>query len=133
MSVIHRFTGTDTDFNWEDVLAKEFTNDTSKGASGKIIISAKDNAEYFVFRYIRIEPGGYSTFNDYHTHDHGIYILHGHAVVTIEGKDYELSPRDVIYISPLEHHYLKTVGDEPLGFLCLIPNKEMLKKLSAGA
>ena len=133
MSVIHRFMGTDTDFNWENVLAKEFTNGTSKGASGKIIISAKDNAEYFVFRYIRIEPGGYSTFNDYHSHDHGVYILHGRAVVTIEGVDSEVGPRDMIYISPLEHHHLRSVGDEPLGFLCVIPNKEMLKKLYARA
>lgn len=133
MSAIHRFNGKEDAYDWENSNLKEFSDGNSRGATGKIIISERDNAQYFVFRYIRIEPGGYSTFNDYHTHDHGIYILHGHAIVNIEGTDYEVGPRDTIYISPLEHHYLRNFGEEPLGFLCVIPNKEMLRMLSAGA
>jgi quercetin dioxygenase-like cupin family protein len=131
MSAIHHFIGKENGYDWEKVILKEFSDGNSKGASGKVIIGEKDNAPYFVFRYVRIEPGGYSTLNDYHAHDHGIYILHGRAMVNIEGTDYEVGPRDMIYISPLEHHYLRSIGEESLGFLCVIPNKEMLKKLSA--
>lgn len=133
MSAIHHFIGKESAYDWENVNPKEFSDGDSQGASGKIIISERDNAQYFVFRYVRIEPGGHSTFNDYHIHDHGIYILHGRAIVNIEGTDFEVGPRDVIYISPLEHHYLRSIGEKPLGFLCMIPNKEMLKKLSAVA
>ena len=131
MSTVHRFNGTESAYDWEGTLTKEYNDQNSKDAFGKIIISEKDSANHFAFRYFRIEPGGHSTYNDYHAHDHGVYILHGHALVIIEGKEYPVGPRDMIYISPWEHHHLKTVGDEPLGFLCVIPNKEMLKRLAA--
>ena len=130
MSAIHRFNGTETAYNWETTLSKEYSGETSKDVSGKVIIGQNDGAGYFIFRYFCIGPGGHSTLDDYHAHDHGVYILHGHAVVTIEGNEFEVGPRDMIYISPLEHHHFITVGDEPLGFLCVIPNKEMLEKLA---
>jgi quercetin dioxygenase-like cupin family protein len=36
----------------------------------------------------------------------------------------EVGPRDALYISPNEEHQLHTLGDEPFGFLCIIPPKE---------
>ena len=30
---------------------------------------------------------------------------------------------DVIYVAPDELHQFRNVGDEPLVFLCLVPNK----------
>ena len=127
MSVVHRFTGSDFSFDWEDVKSKQYPDGAAKGASGKIMIGRDEGAEYFVFRYFHIEPGGHSTLEDYHAHDHGVLILHGRALVTIEDKQYEVGPRDIVYISPLESHSLTTLGDDPLGFLCVIPNKDLLK------
>ena len=133
MSIIHHFCGSESNWNWENVL--EYPNkpgDTSsKGASGKIMISPKDGAAHFVFRYFRIEPGGFSTFKDLHTHDHGVLILHGRAIVHLVEEQYEIGPHDVVYISPMEEHWLEAAGDEPMGFLCVISNKKMLKKLES--
>ena len=35
----------------------------------------------------------------------------------------------VLYVEPWEHHSLATISDQPMGFLCVIPNKDMLKKI----
>ena len=133
MSVIHRFSGTETAWDWENVLEYPIKpgDERSRGASGKIVISPQDGAGYFIFRYFRVEPGGLSTLKDYHGHDHGVLILHGRAIVHLGEKQFEVGPHDAVYISPWEEHWLETVGDEPLGFLCVIPNKEVLKKLEA--
>ena len=129
MSTIHRFTGSESQFDWEDVKSKSYPDGAAKGASGKIMIGRDEGAEFFVFRYFHVKPGGHSTLDDHHAHDHGVMILHGRARVTVGDEQFEANPRDIIYISPWERHSLATIGDEPLGFLCVIPNKEMLARL----
>lgn len=129
MSAIHHFTGTPDSYDWQDSLIKEYPEGPAKGAKGKIMIGSQDDAKHFVFRYFRIEPGGYSTIDDTHAHDHGVMILHGRALAHIGGKVEEVGPHDVIYIEPWMPHHLETLGDEPFGFLCVIPNKDMLTKL----
>ena len=39
---------------------------------------------------------------------------------------------DAIYIAPNESHQFEAIGDEPLGFLCVIPSKELLERLARG-
>ena len=130
MSTIHHFTGTEDDFNWENVKSLHYADTTAKGVAGKIMIGADEGAEHFVFRYFHVEPGGHSAVNDHHAHPHGVIILHGRALVTVEDKQYEAGPRDVVFIQPWEHHSFAALGDEPMGFLCVIPNLEMLAKLA---
>ena len=129
MSTIKKFTGSEFSFDWENVKSKDYPDGRAKGASGKVMIHPDDGAPYFLFRYFRIEPSGHSTLEDYHAHDHGVMILHGRASVDIEGEKTEVGPKDIVYISPFEKHSLTCLGDEPLGFLCVIANKDMLAKL----
>jgi quercetin dioxygenase-like cupin family protein len=89
----------------------------------------KKGASHFVFRYFRVEPGGYSTLRDRHAHEHSVIILQGRAIIHMGENEYEPGPRDAVYISPWEEHRLEAVRDEPMGFLCVIPNKELMKKL----
>jgi quercetin dioxygenase-like cupin family protein len=131
MSVIHHFIGEKNNFNWEDVDLTVFDgSDGSKDASRRLLITEeREGAQNFVFRYFRVLPGGSSTKFDQHVHDHGILILHGHALLKLNDKEYHAGPMDVIYITPQDVHHLIVEGDEALGFLCVIPNK---KKLAAG-
>ena len=131
MGTLHRFSGTEDHFDWENVKSLHYAEGSAKGVSGKIMIGTDDGAEHFVFRYFCVEAGGHSALNDYHVHPHGVMILHGHALVTVEDKQYEMGPRDVIFIGPWEHHSLAAVGDEPMGFLCVIPHKDLLAKLDS--
>jgi quercetin dioxygenase-like cupin family protein len=126
---IHRFTGQPNSFNWENTKAKEYPDGPSKSATGKIILGNDDGAPHFVFRYFCIQPGGYSAREDFHFHDHGVMILHGRAIVRVDDEEAEVGPNDMIYIPGWHKHHFTVIGDEPMGFLCVIPNKDMLKNL----
>jgi quercetin dioxygenase-like cupin family protein len=123
VSVLHRFTGTVHTFDWEGAEAHSYQDAGTRGASGLVILSRKDGAHNFVFRYFRVEPGGWTRLEQ-HSHDHGVMILHGRACVRLGEREVEAGPRDLIYIAPEEEHQLRTVGDEPLGFLCVILPKD---------
>jgi quercetin dioxygenase-like cupin family protein len=123
MAVVHRFTGDDGNYNWEGAIPRGYIKTNTKGADGKVLIGKADGAQQFIVRYFRVEPGGW-TAHEKHPHDHGIFVLHGRARVLIGSKEVEVGPRDAVYISPNEEHQLHTLGDEPLGFLCVIPPKE---------
>lgn len=128
MSTIHRFIGEKNNFSWEDVDLTIFDgSDGSQNASRRLLITEeKEGAKYFVFRYFKIMPGGCSTMFDKHAHDHGVLILHGHCTVKLNDEEFHAGPMDVIYISPQDVHHFIVEGDEPLGFLCVIPNKKLL-------
>ena len=50
-------------------------------------------------------------------------ILHGKARVVINEEGFFLNPYDIIYISPNDVHQLFSVGEEPMGFFCVIDPK----------
>jgi quercetin dioxygenase-like cupin family protein len=128
-SSVHRFTGSETEYNWENAVPKQIPpEDTAKLATGKVVIGAQDGAENFVFRYFCVQAGGNSTMPDQHVHDHGIYFLHGKGEVTLNGVVYPVQARDMVYIAPNDEHGIVNTGDEPLGFICVIPAKERLQE-----
>jgi quercetin dioxygenase-like cupin family protein len=124
MSTIHRYNGEENNFSWDGSAILSYDDPSVKGVSGERIIGDHDGKPNYYFRYFHVEPGGY-TFLHQHAHDHGIMILHGQATVVTEGQEYEVGPRDVVYISPNEMHQVRALGDEPLGFLCVIDPKAM--------
>ncbi len=128
MSAIHHFIGENNNFNWENVDLTVFDgSDSSKNASRRLLISEEgEGARNFVFRYFRVLPGGNSTMFDKHAHDHGVLILHGHCRVKLNDQEFKAGPMDVIYVSPQDVHHFIVEGNEPLGFLCVIPNKKRL-------
>jgi len=119
MGVIHRYKG---DFDWEGVSPSE----EMKGVSLRWLIGPAEEAYNFALRYFEIEPGS-STSIDQHAHDHGVVILRGRGQVLLGEEKFEVGFGDVVYIPPYEVHQVKNVGDEPLGFLCVIPPKEKSK------
>ncbi|MDA8173115.1 MAG: cupin domain-containing protein [Nitrospiraceae bacterium] len=123
MGTIHRFNGEEDNFNWEGAIPRDYCKPGTRGAEGKILIGKADGATNFIVRYFRVAPGG-SSAPESHPHDHGIVILHGRARILLGEKEVEAGPRDAIYISPNEAHQIQPIGDEPLGFLCIVPPKD---------
>ncbi len=120
MGVIRRYKG---DFDWEGVSLGHYASEGIKGASVRWLIGPAEDAPNFALRYFEIEPGGWSAL-DQHAHDHGVMVLRGRGKVLLSEEEFEIGFGDVVYIPPNEVHQLKTVGDEPLGFLCVIPALE---------
>jgi quercetin dioxygenase-like cupin family protein len=123
MGVVHKYRGKDGAFAWDGVPVQPYAKGGAVGGSVRVVIGPQDGAHNFAVRYFEIEPGGQSSF-DRHEHDHGVYILRGRARVLLGWEVYEVAPGDVVYIAPNEPHQFESIGDEPLGFLCVVPPKK---------
>lgn len=121
MGVIHRY---QDHFDWEGVPLSHYpAGKQAQGVSVRWLISRAEEAHNFALRYFEIEPGGWSAL-DQHAHDHGVMILRGQGQVRLGEEISEIGFGDVVYIPPDEVHQFQNTGDEPLGFLCVIPPKE---------
>jgi quercetin dioxygenase-like cupin family protein len=123
MGIIHR-QGTieDGELRWHDVLVRAYGpgNSSASKATRQILIGADENSSNFHMRYFAVQTGGHTSL-DQHAHEHGVYILHGRARLRLENSEYELHAGDVVYIPGNEVHQFFTSGQEPFGFLCVVP------------
>jgi quercetin dioxygenase-like cupin family protein len=94
-----------------------------EGVSVRWLIGPSERAANFALRYFEIEPGGWSSLDD-HAHDHGVLILRGQGRVLLGEEECQVGFGDVVYIPPHEVHQFRNIGEEPLGFLCVIPSRE---------
>jgi quercetin dioxygenase-like cupin family protein len=120
MATVHRFNGTNDIYEWKGVNPQEYDGDDFVGVVKQVLIGREDGAPNFVIRYFRIEPGGHSQLES-HPHDHGVVILHGIAQVQLNDEILALGPLDVVYVGGNDIHQFKNVGEEDLGFICVIP------------
>jgi len=125
MGIIHRFNSIeDGELRWQDVPVNAYGPENSRAdrATRQILIGMREQSPHFHMRYFAVQPGGYTSL-DQHTHDHGVYILHGRARLRLGNKEHELQTGDVVYIPGNEVHQFFAVGEEPFGFLCVVPAK----------
>jgi quercetin dioxygenase-like cupin family protein len=121
VGIIHRCVGP---FDWEGVSVGHYPPEKDvQGVSVRRLIGPAERAPNFYVRYFQIEPGGWTSL-DQHAHDHGVMILRGRGRVLLGTEEHEVSCGDVIYIPGNEVHQFRNPGEEPLGFLCIIPPKE---------
>jgi len=121
MSVIHKFIGSPNDFQWEDVEVRKYSGEF-EGVTRQVFIGSEEDSNNFNMRYFRLEPGTKSNLEE-HSHEHGVIILHGRARAQINDEYFELEPNDAIFISGNDLHQFVSVGEDPLGFLCVIKAK----------
>ncbi len=123
MTTIHRSTTTENgELRWQNVPVRVYgpENSGAKCATRQVMIGNKESSPHFHLRYFAVQPGGYTSL-DQHAHDHGVYILHGRARLRLGNAEHVINAGDVVYISGNEVHQFFTLGEEPLGFLCIVP------------
>ncbi len=123
MGVIHhRAAMQNGEFRWQAIPLRAYgpENSTAEGATRQILIGNDENAHNFHLRYFAVQPGGHTAL-DQHTHDHGVYVLHGSARLRLADEIHEIGTGDVVYIPGNELHQCFTLGEEPFGFLCVVP------------
>jgi quercetin dioxygenase-like cupin family protein len=123
MGIIHRQSAIENgELRWQDVPVRAYgpENSGADKATRQILIGADENSSNFHLRYFAVQPGGHTSL-DQHAHEHGVYILHGRALLRLENNEYELNAGDVVYIPGHEVHQFFTSGQEPFGFLCVVP------------
>ena len=97
-----------------------------RGVVENWLIGKGENAQNFAVRYYEVDVGGFS-HAEQHPHDHGVIILRGKARAILWDEEFDVEPYDVVYIEPDHFHQLINIGDEPMGFLCIIPALEKSK------
>ena len=102
---------------WEGVEAATYD---LPGVERHDLIAGGDGAPNYHVRYFHVEPG-HHTARERHPHDHGVVIQRGRARVTLGDEMHEVGPGDVVYVAGNELHCFEALGDEPLGFLCVVP------------
>jgi quercetin dioxygenase-like cupin family protein len=125
MSAIHKFTGKPGDYTWEGVAVQKY-RDEFEGVTRQVVVGPDDQAPHFVIRYFHLEPGTHSNLET-HPHDHGVVVMHGRARLQLNADFFEVGPLDAIYISGGDLHQFTVTGNEALGFMCVIKNKEETK------
>lgn len=120
MGVVHRFIGREGAFEWEGRAPEEYIAETAKGASINWLIGPREKAPHFAIRYIEVEPGGHTSL-DNHEHEHGVMILRGKGKVLMGQEEVGVGFGDILFVPGKERHQFRNVGDEPFGFLCVIP------------
>jgi quercetin dioxygenase-like cupin family protein len=120
VSGVHKFLGQREAFDWEGVSEQSYESLEMKGASARWLIGPTEDARNFALRYFEVLPGGFTSLES-HDHDHGVLVLRGRGEVLLGQEVTELSFGDAVYVSPQELHQFRCRGDEPFGFVCVIP------------
>lgn len=84
------------------------------------LIGPAEGARDYRVRYFHVPAGG-RTARERHPHDHGVVIVAGRARVTLGDAEHEVGPGDSVYVDGGELHCFEALGDEPLGFICVVP------------
>ena len=121
MSIVRRYNGKINDLSWEDVAIRRY-NQEFEGVTRQIPIGPEEGAENFHVRYFRLEPGTHSN-KESHPHEHGVIVMHGRARVQLQEEFFEVGQYDTVFISSNDLHQFVVLGDEPLGFICVVVGK----------
>jgi len=117
MSSIHKFTGSKTDFSWENIIPKSYMG--KEGVFKHVLIGADEGAQNYIIRYFKLEPGCASN-HERHEKDHGVVIMHGKGRVQLNDDFFEVGAFDTVYVSSNHVHQFTNIGAEPFGFICVI-------------
>ena len=96
-------------------------SEKSPGVQLRTVIGADQGAPNFAMRVIELAPGASP---HYHSHpwEHEVFILEGQGFLVQGNNEVPFSKGDVIFVPPDEEHQLRNTSQEPLEFICLIPN-----------
>ena len=116
MGVIHRRSGSS---GWDGVQPQAYDDPSLAGVRKHELVGEAEGASQYRMRYFEVPPGG-RTARERHAHDHGVMIVAGRARVTLGEDIHEVAEGDVVYVPGDELHCFEALGEEPLGFVCVV-------------
>lgn len=107
-------------WQYPQVPVTEYRSDASADITKQVLVGKADGAKDFIVRYFTVPPGGKTAY-DQHPHQHGVVVVQGKGRVMLNDAWHELNTGDSVFTDSNEIHQFEAVGNEPLGFICVIP------------
>jgi len=123
MGTIHRFSGVEGGWDWEDVPLRDY-GPARPGVTVRRFISRRDKSDKLEVRYFELQPGARSNFEQ-HNYEHAVLVLRGRGVVRLGEEVFPIQFGDAIYVEPDEVHTFQAAEDDTLGFMCAVLDKDL--------
>ncbi len=114
--------------NIDEIRESGINRSYKPGVSIRYLIVEEWGAPNFEMRYFELEKGRASALES-HPSEHEVFVVRGRGLLHLNGKKHPLRPHDAVLIEPMEEHQLIQEGEEPFGFICLVPNGVSKSKL----
>ena len=115
--------------NHTNVESKTVEMEGATGCTVRWLVGESEGAPNFAMREFTVAPGGH-TPRHFHPYEHEIFVLQGTGEVLEGDQPHPLRAGDVVLVKPDEVHQFRNHGNEPLKFLCLIPNSATGKQVT---
>jgi len=106
--------------NIDEIPEKGINRVYMSEVSIRYLIVEEFGAPNFEMRYFELSKGS-KTSLDQHPYEHEIFVLRGRGTLLINEEHVPLRVNDAVLIQPEETHCLIQEGDEPFGFICIVP------------
>lgn len=109
-------------FTWEGVDILPYKEDSSlfKAITRQVLFRGENDLNVEL-RYFEVQPGGHSTL-ERHEHQHAVTIIRGGGRCLVGNEVHAIGLHDVVTVPPMTWHQFRAIGEEPLGFLCVVAN-----------
>ena len=101
----------------------------ASGCSVRWLVGEADGAPTFAMRQFEVAAGGYTPRHS-HPYEHEVYVLAGQGAVLEGEREHTIRAGDVVFVAPDEIHQFRNTSEQPLRFLCVIPNSATGKKVT---
>ncbi len=118
--------------HYEQVPAAPVEMEGFQNCQIRVLVGQREGAPTFMMRQFEVAPGGY-TPKHFHDFEHEVFVLEGSGVAMEGNDEHPLAAGDVVFIRPNEVHQFRNTSNQPLKFLCLIPNSAAGKQVTVAA
>jgi quercetin dioxygenase-like cupin family protein len=104
----------------DDVGATPMTGKGIEGVVKRVLVSPVEGWDGWVMRLFDVVPGGHTPK---HAHDwpHVNFVAAGRGTLHLDGTEHDLEAGSYAYVPAGRVHQFRAAADEPLSFVCIVP------------
>lgn len=95
-----------------------------RGTSIRILLGPESGVPNFITRQFTIEPGGRIPRHRHDTIEHEQIVLDGTMVISLNGRETEVTTGDAVFIPAGVSHSYENRGSSPVHFVCVVPHTD---------
>jgi quercetin dioxygenase-like cupin family protein len=96
----------------------------ARGARKTVLVGAEHGAPNFDLRLFVLDPGGRIPAHKHPDIEHEQYVLEGKMTVGLDDEVHTAAAGDVLFIPAQTPHWYENQTDQPVRFLCTVPQTE---------